>query len=162
MRSDDSPSSTESPESPASSETRVDELETESEWTAALPILRQLWTDADESFVRSWADEDGYRLFGLYVAGESERDDRLVAVAGISVQRVVHHARHAWVHDFVVDEDHRGQGYGGELLSFVKSWARDRDCEYVELAVVDGNDAALDFYESEGMEQWGYVVETEL
>lgn len=160
-----------SPPSSASPRTRVEELETEAEWNAALPILRQLWTDADEEFVRSWADEDGYRLFGLYVEGESaardaadppESDDRLIAVAGISVQRIVHHARHAWVHDFVVEEDHRGQGYGAELLSFVKSWARDRDCEYVELAVVDGNDEALDFYESEGMERWGYVVEAEL
>ena len=180
--SSSSSTSSETPASSASPETRIEELETEAEWTAALPILRQLWTDADEAFVRSWADEEGYRLFGLYVEGESaascaadspegddravadspERGDRLVAVAGISVQRVVHHARHAWVHDFVVDEDYRGQGYGAELLSFVKSWARDRDCEYVELAVVDGNDAALDFYESEGMERWGYVVETEL
>ena len=171
MCPDGSPSSSAPPAPPASPETRVEELETESEWTAALPILQQLWTDADEEFVRSWADEDGYRLYGLFVesgsaaqdaADSPEREDRLVAVAGMSVQRVVHHARHAWVHDFVVHEDHRGRGYGAELLSFVKSWARDRDCEYVELAVVDGNDDALDFYEGEGMERWGYVVEAEL
>ncbi|WP_137283569.1 GNAT family N-acetyltransferase [Halorussus salinisoli] len=137
-------------------ESRVEELETEAEWTAALPILRQLWTDADEEFVRSWADEDGYRLFGLLADGQ------LVAVAGISVQRVLHHARHAWIHDFVVDEDHRGEGFGAELLEFVESWAADRDCEYVALAVREGNDDALGFYETEGMERWGHVVETEL
>ena len=154
-------------------ETRVAELETDAEWDAAVPILRQLWTDADEEFVYSWADEEDYRLYGLYTENgvEAENgagvedgapDEQLVAVAGISVQRVVHHARHAWIHDFVVDEAHRGQGYGAELLSFVKSWAEERDCEYVELAVVEGNDAALDFYESEGMEEWGSIVETEL
>jgi GNAT superfamily N-acetyltransferase len=144
-------------------ETRVEELETEAEWADALPILRQLWTDASEEFVRSWADEEEYRLFGLFVeADSSSRTEELVAVAGISVQRVLHHARHAWVHDFVVDEAHRGQGYGAELLSFVESWAEERDCEYVGLAVVDGNDDALDFYEGEGMEEWGSVVETEL
>ena len=153
--------------------TRVEELESEAEWGAAVPILRQLWTDADEEFVRSWADEEDYRLFGLLVedggdaadsvgAEDGAPDEELVAVAGISVQRVVHHARHAWVHDFVVDEAHRGQGYGAELLSFVGTWAKERDCEYVELAVVEGNDAALDFYESEGMEKWGAIVETEL
>ncbi|WP_435179853.1 GNAT family N-acetyltransferase [Halorussus sp. AFM4] len=154
-------------------ETRIEELTTEAEWTAALPILRQLWTDADEEFVRSWADEDGYRLFGLYVGaceasassveGEAgEPDGDLVAVAGVSVQRVLHHARHAWIHDFVVAEAHRGQGYGAALLEFVESWADDRDCEYVALAVRDGNDDALAFYEAEGMEEWGSVVETEL
>ncbi|UPV73130.1 GNAT family N-acetyltransferase [Halorussus limi] len=137
-------------------ERRVEELTTEAEWTAALPILRQLWTDADEAFVRSWADEDDYRLFGLVADGS------LVAVAGISVQRVLHHARHAWIHDFVVDEAHRGESYGADLLGFVESWADDRDCEYVALAVRDGNDDALAFYESEGMDRWGHVVETEL
>jgi GNAT superfamily N-acetyltransferase len=137
-------------------DTRVQELTTEAEWTAALPILRQLWTDADEEFVRSWADEDDYRLFGLL------SDGNLVAVAGISIQRVLHHARHAWIHDFVVDEAHRGQGYGAELLDFVESWAEERDCEYVALAVRDGNDDALRFYEAEGMERWGHVVETDL
>ncbi|MFC4449424.1 GNAT family N-acetyltransferase [Halorussus aquaticus] len=146
-------------------ETRVEELTTEAEWTAALPIMRQLWTDADEEFVRSWADEDDYRLFGLLAEADDESAsecERLVAVAGVSVQRVLHHARHAWVHDFVVDESHRGEGHGAELLSFVESWASDRDCEYVALAVREGNDAALDFYESESMERWGYVVEREL
>ena len=148
-------------------ETRVEELETEAEWTAALPVLRQLWTDASEEFVRSWADEEDYRLFGLFLEDESAsedgpKDEKLVAVAGISVQRVLHHARHAWIHDFVVDEAHQGQGFGAELLSFVESWARERDCEYVALAVRDGNDTALEFYESEGMEQWGSVIEREL
>jgi len=152
--------------------TRVEELETDTEWTAALPILRQLWTDASEEFVRSWADEERYRLFGLYAERAEGADDRdataddsrdgLVAVAGVSVQRVLHHARHAWIHDFVVDESHRGRGYGAELLEFVESWADERDCEYVALAVRDGNDDALGFYESEGMERWGHVVETEL
>lgn len=146
-------------------ETRVEELRTEAEWTAALPVLRQLWTDADDEFVRSWSTEDDYRLFGLLAEsddGRSTGTDELVAVAGISVQRVLHHARHAWIHDFVVDEAHRGQGFGRELLGFVESWADDRDCEYVALAVRDGNDDALEFYESAGMEQWGHVVETEL
>ncbi|WP_135851799.1 GNAT family N-acetyltransferase [Halorussus salinus] len=137
-------------------ETRVEELTTEAEWTAALPILRQLWTDADEAFVRSWADEDDYRLFGLLA------DEVLVAVAGVSIQRVLHHARHAWIHDFVVDETHRGEGHGAALLDFVESWAEDRDCEYVALAVRGGNDDALDFYEAEGMDRWGHVVETGL
>ena len=155
-------------------ETRVEELTTEAEWTAALPILRQLWTDADEEFVRSWADEDDYRLFGLLAEpddGDSSGtgdgvgpapDEILVAVAGVSIQRVLHHTRHAWIHDFVVAEAHRGEGYGADLLGFVESWADDRDCEYVALAVRDGNDDALAFYESEGMARWGSVVETEL
>lgn len=134
----------------------VEPLTTDEEWDAAVPILRQLWTDADESFVRSWREEPDYHLLGRFV------DDTLVAVAGISVQRVLHHTRHAWIHDFVVDEAHRGDGYGSELLAAVERWAAARDCTHVALANRDGNDAALAFYEGNGMEQWGYVVEREL
>ena len=149
---------------------RVEELTTDAEWDAAVPFLRQLWSDADEAFVRSWRDDEEYRLFGLYqerdggTADDTEprRDAALVGVVGVSVQRVLHHARHAWIHDLVVDEPRRGEGHGGELLAFVEEWAAERDCEYVALASRAGNDAALSFYEGEGMEPWGYVVETEL
>ncbi|WP_225741157.1 GNAT family N-acetyltransferase [Halorussus halophilus] len=135
---------------------RIEELTTEEEWDAAIPILKELWTDASDEFVRSWRDEDGYRLFGLFV------DEELRGVVGLSIQRVLHHARHAWIHDFVVTAAHRGEGYGSELLDFVESWAEARDCKYVALANREGNDDALEFYEGEGMERWGYVVETEL
>ncbi|WP_313695041.1 GNAT family N-acetyltransferase [Halorarum halobium] len=135
---------------------RIEEVTSDEGWDRALPVLQELWSDADESFVRSWRDEEDYRLFGRYV------DGGLVGVVGVSVQRVVHHARHAWIHDLVVTESRRGAGHGAALLSFVESWARDRDCEYVALANRLGNESALDFYEAEGMEAWGYVVETEL
>ncbi len=141
---------------PSMPEIHVEALTTDDEWTAAVPILRQLWSDADESFVRSFRDEDDYHLLGLHAGNE------LVAVAGVSVQRVLHHARHAWVHDFVVDEAHRGQGVGSELLAAVEDWATERDCEYVALAVRDGNVAAEAFYEDNGVERWGAVMETEL
>lgn len=135
---------------------RVRELTTDAEWDAAVPLLAQLWAHEDEAFVRSFREEDDYRALGLFV------DDDLVGVAGVSVQRVLHHARHAWVHDLVVDEPRRGEGFGADLLGHVEAWARERDCEYVALANREGNEEALAFYESQGLETWGYVVETEL
>lgn len=132
------------------------ELETDAEWDEAVPILAQLWSHVDPSVVRSWRDEPGYRPFGLSDDGE------LVAVAGVSIRRVLHHARQAWIHDLVVDEAHRSEGYGSEVLDRIARWARQRDCEYVALANRLGNEDALRFYEANGMERWGYVVETEL
>jgi len=131
----------------------VVEVRTTEEWSRAIPLLRQLWTDADESFVESWAEEDGYRLLCLVV------DDAYVAVVGLSIQRVLHHARHVWVHDFVVDEAHRSSGYGATLLSAVEDWARERDCTSVALACRLGNEAAHGFYEHLGFEDWATVME---
>lgn len=137
-------------------DTRVEEVTTSEGWDRAVPVLRELWTDADESFVRSWREEEGYRLFGRYDG------DELVGVVGVSVRRVVHHERQAWVHDLVVTESRRGDGHGAALLSFVESWARERDCEYVVLASLLDNEGAIEFYEREGMERWAYLFETEL
>ena len=111
--------------------TQVREVTTDEGWDEAVPILRQLWSDADESFVRGWREEEEYRLFGLYEfngdedgatadgAGATVDRSSLVAVAGVSVQRVLHHERHLWVHDFVVDEPRRGEGFGCELLDWL-------------------------------------------
>ena len=135
---------------------RVEELITDEEWNDAVPVIRQLWSHRDEEFVRSWREEDGYHLFGLYA------DGTLVAVAGVSIQRVMHHARHAWIHDFVVDETHRNEGYGTEILDFVEAWAEEADCEYVALACLEDNDAAISFYEENDLETWGCVMEKEI
>jgi GNAT superfamily N-acetyltransferase len=149
--------------------TEVWELTTDGEWDEAVPILRQLWSHVDDEFVYGWRDEDDYRLFGLYETGEDAADatdagpdGALVAVAGVSVQRVLHHERHLWVHDFVVDEPRRGEGYGTELLDWLDEWARDRDCENLALACWADNDAGREFYESRGLEVWGQVMEREL
>lgn len=150
--------------------TQVREVTTDEGWDEAISVIRQLWSHRDEAFVRSWRDEDDYRLFGLYEdddehesTGEAETDGaELVAVAGISVQRVLHHERHVWIHDFVVDESRRGEGFGTELLRWVEDWGRERDCEYVALGCVDDNDEAREFYEDTGLEVWGQVMEREL
>jgi len=139
---------------------RVDELTTDDQWDDAVRILHQLWSFEDEAFVRGFRDEDGYRPFGLYDDGGDREDETLVAVAGVSIQRVLHHRRHVWIHDLVVDDELRGQGYGAELLDWIEEWGE--ECEYVALACPRDNDDGLAFYDSEGLEQWGYVVEREL
>jgi len=152
---------------------RIEELTTDEQWDDAVRILHQLWSHEDEPFVRGFRDEEDYRPFGLFDGlddgdgvdgsdGDDSDAERLVAVAGVSIQRVLHHRRHAWVHDLVVDEPLRGQGYGVELLEWIEDWAEGEGCEYVALANVLDNDEGLAFYEREGLERWGYVVETEL
>lgn len=142
---------------------RVEELTDDEQWDAAVDVLLQLWSHEDETFVRGFRDEEEYRPFGLYDGvGDGDGEERLVAVAGVSIQRVLHHRRHAWIHDLVVDEPHRGEGYGAALLEWLEGWAEEQDCEYLALANVLDNDDGLAFYEREGMETWGYVVETEL
>lgn len=149
--------------------TQVREITTDDGWDEAVPVLQQLWSHVDDAFVSAWRDEDDYRLFGLYESagdtdgGAGDADDlALVAVAGVSIQRILHHERHLWIHDFVVDEARRGEGFGRELLDWLDEWARERDCEHVSLACWVQNDEGRAFYESQGLETWGHVMERDL
>jgi GNAT superfamily N-acetyltransferase len=146
--------------------TQVRQITTDEGWDEAVPVIRQLWSHRDAEFVRSWREEDDYRLFGLYETPDDGSADgehgTLVAVAGVSIQRVLHHERHLWIHDFVVDEPRRGEGLGRELLDWLDAWARDRDCANLALACWAENDAGRAFYEHEGLDVWGQVMEREL
>lgn len=136
--------------------TDVRRLRSDDEREAAVRLLGQLWTDESAATIREFFDEPDYRAFGLFAGGE------LVAVAGVSIQRVLHHARHAWIHDFVVEESRRREGHGERLLSWLREWARGQDCEYLALALRAGNDDAGAFYREAGLEEWGTVMETPL
>ena len=129
------------------------ELTTDAEWDAAVPILRQLWDEKDDSEVRAWREEDDYHLLGYYADGD------LVGVAGIYVQVVLFHERTAWVHDLVVDEAHRSQGHGEGILGAVREWAEENECETVGLVSRLTNEAAIDFYDDTDLERFGYVYQ---
>ncbi|WP_440771791.1 GNAT family N-acetyltransferase [Natronorubrum sp. DTA28] len=134
----------------------IREIVDETERREAVPIVRQLWSDAEPSDVLEWTGEDEYHLFGGFADGD------LVGVAGVRLENVLHHARHAWLYDLVVDEPHRGDGYGTELVRFVEQWATEQDCEYVALASPLAKTDVHEYYDGQGFEQWGYVLETEL
>ena len=135
---------------------KIRELTTDSERQDAVPIVQQLWSDSDESEILEWTGDDDYHLFGGFV------DGNLVGVAGVLVGEFLHHARHAWLYDLVVDEPHRCEGCGTELVRYVETWASDRDCEYLALASPLAKTGVHEYYEGLEFEKWGYVIETEL
>ncbi|WP_265111724.1 GNAT family N-acetyltransferase [Halosolutus halophilus] len=131
-------------------------LQTESDRRSAVPLLRQLWADAARDEILSWTDGDDYHLFGRFDG------DELIGVAGVLEATHLHHVRHAWLYDLVVDEPRRGEGHGAALVEHVEAWATDRGCEYVALASPLGKDGVHEFYERQEYEKWGYVVEKSL
>lgn len=134
----------------------IRELTDESERREAVPILRQLWSDAASDDVLEWTADDEYHLFGAFVK------DKIVGVAGVLVKQILHHSRHAWFYDLVVDESQREHGYGTSLVEFVEKWADERGCQYVALTSPLAKEGTHQFYENRNYEKWGYVLEKEL
>lgn len=134
----------------------IRELRTEAERREAVPILRQLWTDRDPAAVLEWTGDEDYHCFGGFADGQ------LLAVAGVLLATHLHHQPLAWLYDLVVDEPHRGEGYGADVVAFVEDWASERECEAVALASPTEKADTHAFYEAAGYERWGYVIEKRL
>lgn len=60
----------------------------------------------------------------------------------------------------IVNPMHRGCGYGHELFQAAKDWGKHRNLEYIELSVLANNQAALMFYEKEGLTNVRNVMRT--
>lgn len=56
-----------------------------------------------------------------------------------------------YIDDFCVDSSARGRGIGKSLFEFVKQKAKALGCEYITLAVWEGNGSARAFYDKMGM-----------
>lgn len=134
----------------------IRELTEESERREAVPILRQLWSDTAPDDVLEWTADDEYHLFGGFVDGS------LVGVAGVLVQHVLHHTRHAWLYDLVVDESRRERGHGTRLVEFVEEWAEENGCESVALASPLAKAEVQQYYDNRNYETWGYIIEKRL
>ncbi|MFP9193799.1 GNAT family N-acetyltransferase [Natronosalvus vescus] len=101
--------------------------------------------------------DDGYRLFAVSV------DDEIVALAGVGIQVNMYYGRHVWVYELVTDADHRSEGHGLKLLSFVEDWAEENNCELVALSSGLQREDAHRFYEERaGMERASYVYKQPL
>jgi GNAT superfamily N-acetyltransferase len=122
----------------------------------AVPILQQLWSDAEPNEILEWTGDEDYRLFGRFVEGE------LVGVAGLLMTNQLHHIRHAWLYDLVVDGARRGQGHGSALVDFAEHWAKERGCETTALASPLSKEGTHQYYENGDYERWGYVIEKRL
>jgi len=134
----------------------IQALRAEGERREAVPVLRQLWRDAEPAEILAWTGHDDYHLFGGFVDGE------LVRVAGVVVTHMLHHVRHAWLYDLVVDDARREEGHGTALVEFVEEWATEKGCEHVALASPLAKEGTHQYYEDRDYEKWGYVLEKQL
>lgn len=135
---------------------QIRELRAESERREAVPVLQQLWSDAEPAEILAWTGNDDYHLFGGFVDGE------LVGVAGVLVTDMLHHVRHAWLYDLVVDKARRAEGHGTALVKFVEEWATEKGCEHVALVSPLAKEGTHQYYEDRDYEKWGYVLEKQL
>lgn len=139
----------------------IEELTTTAEFREAYPVMKQLRPVDEETYlelVEEMRSEDGYRLYAL----RDGPGGAIRAVAGLELGTTLYHGKRVWVHDLVVDEPYRSEGYGSHFLGWIGEWADERGCSRIELASGLWRDEAHEFYERNGMDKYCYTFKMEL
>lgn len=113
------------------------------------PALERLLSDRQRPvFV---AAEAGIVLGYAFCILQQTRDDP-----------VLQDRKELYLDDLCVEQACRGRGIAGQLLEYVKDFAREQGCQALTLNVWCGNDAAMNFYEKSGLTPQKIRMETKL
>lgn len=121
---------------------------TDTEIAACYPVIRELRPHiAEEQFLSLVRGQEraGYRL--AYIQETTD----VIAVAGFRVGENLAWGRFLYVDDLVTLPEHRSQGYGAKLLSWLKERTSAEGCEQMHLDSGIQRKEAHRFYEREGM-----------
>ncbi|QVW55854.1 hypothetical protein pEaSNUABM9_00273 [Erwinia phage pEa_SNUABM_9] len=55
-----------------------------------------------------------------------------------------------WIHNFYVKDSQRGKGVGSLLMQTVRDYGKQKGCRFMQLTVLDNNEAALAMYQRLG------------
>jgi ribosomal protein S18 acetylase RimI-like enzyme len=58
--------------------------------------------------------------------------------------------KYCYIMDVIVTENSRGKGFGTALMNSAKDWAKEQDCNFVNLDVLVNNHGAIKLYERLG------------
>lgn len=124
--------------------------ETEKDIVASYPVMAELrghLTKAD--FVAQVLRQ---QLHGYQIV-KAEFDREVVAVAGYRIGENLAWGRFLYVDDLVTAEEHRGKGYGKQLLSWLREHARLNACHQLHLDSGLQREDAHRFYDREGLDR---------
>jgi len=125
----------------------IREARSDSDYHVAYPIICQLfpWLDMQTYARRVFvARATGYRMF----IGEVNND--IVGVIGMTANHNIHDGFVIYIEHVVVDKNHRGQGYGSQLIKFAEDRAVEEGCFLIELDTDVGATKAEALYEKSG------------
>jgi len=129
-------------------------LDTEALWLEAFPIAQALWPELQaEGYVRSLTSMSakGYSLYGIRSSG------LLVGIAGVQEVELLARGRILWLFDMATHPEHQGNGFGSQLLSFLRDHARSNGFSRLLLHTSASREATISFYRSQLGEPFGVV-----
>lgn len=103
-----------------------------------------------KKFKESLEDDKSYSIV-------AEENNRIIGVLNSRlIDRLVKSKDILYIDDLIVDKDYRSNGVGKQLLQNAIKYAREKDCQTVELKSYIENVDAHRFYENNGLEKKHY------
>lgn len=110
-------------------------------------INKQIFTKKYNDFL---SDNNSYGILLI-------KDDKVVGVLiGRIINRLVKNKNILFIDDLIVDNNYRGNGIGNSLLKEAITYAKDNDCETVELTSYLSNTSSHRLYEKVGFSKKHY------
>lgn len=129
-------------------------LLTESDSEAILPFISQLNPSLSRTYIadlqKKMFDMENYRCFGLI------EENKIIGVSSGWLTLRFYSGYQLEVDNVVIDSNHQSKGYGKIFFEKIESWAKENNCESVELNTYVENRKSHKFYHMNGYSIFGY------
>ena len=123
------------------------DLETKNLMIEAFPLIHQMYKKMDYEAFELALDEmilnNNYKMVAGYI------DDKIVAVSGYWIARMLYCGRYLQASNFVVDENFRGRGIGKKILNYLENKACNLGCDKMVLDSYTENKKSHSLYFNE-------------
>lgn len=121
-------------------------------------LFKPYTTKYDEQELEALLGDDSKPIF-VYDDGEV-LGHAFCQISEVKNHRLLQDAKTLYIDDICVEETARGRHIGQSLYEYVRDYARSIGCYNITLNVWEGNDSALSFYRSMGMQVQKTGMET--
>lgn len=121
-------------------------------------LFKPYTTKYDEQELEALLGDDSKPIF-VYDDGEV-LGHAFCQISEVKNHRLLQDAKTLYIDDVCVEETARGRHIGQSLYEYVRDYARSIGCYNITLNVWEGNDSALSFYRSMGMQVQKTGMET--
>ena len=122
----------------------IKDLETKNMMMDAFPLIHQMYKKMDYKGFEGALDEmilnNNYKI----VAGF--HDEKMIAISGYWIARMLYCGRYLQASNLVVDENFRGNGVGKKILNYLENKARKLGCDKMVLDSYSENKKSHSLY----------------
>jgi len=125
----------------------ITDLETKNSMIEAFPLIHQMYKKMDYKAFEIALDEmilnNNYKMVAGYI------DNKMIAVSGYWIARMLYCGRYLQACNLVVDENFRGRGVGKKILNYLENKARNMGCNKMVLDSYTENKKSHSLYFNE-------------